>query len=118
MDWPEPVYGDINNELAPSAGLAGPRLPTRELARRLGLHANTVSAVYRELEQTGWVESRHGSGVYFRQHDRRKRIGPEVRSIGSLPTSFAPHANRVRRRNRCASACAAGSPCSRQITSW
>ncbi len=58
---------------------AGQRLPsTRELARRLRLHANTVSAAYRELEQTGWVESRHGSGVYVRQHDRRKRIAPEV----------------------------------------
>lgn len=57
---------------------AGQRLPsTRDLARRLRLHANTVSAVYRELEQAGWVTSRHGSGVYVRHHDR-ERLAPDV----------------------------------------
>ena len=46
---------------------AGERLPsTRELARRFGIHANTASAAYRELEQAGWLEFRHGSGVYVR----------------------------------------------------
>jgi len=45
--------------------LPGQRLPsTRELARRFRLHANTVSAGYKELEREGWVEFRHGSGVY------------------------------------------------------
>jgi GntR family transcriptional regulator len=43
----------------------GDRLPsTRELARRFAIHANTVSAGYRELERDGWTELRHGSGVY------------------------------------------------------
>jgi GntR family transcriptional regulator len=42
--------------------LPGQRLPsTRELARRFGIHANTASASYRELEGEGWVEFRHGS---------------------------------------------------------
>ena len=42
---------------------AGQRLPsTRELARRFHVHANTVSAAYRELEKQRWVESRRGSG--------------------------------------------------------
>lgn len=46
---------------------AGQRLPsTRTLARRFGIHANTASATYREMEQEGWVEFRHGSGVYVR----------------------------------------------------
>src|SRR5579859_7674691 len=45
----------------------GQRLPsTRELARRFGIHANTASAAYRELESAGWLEFRHGSGVYVR----------------------------------------------------
>jgi len=45
----------------------GERLPsTRELARRFGLHANTISAGYRQLEREGWTELRHGSGVYVR----------------------------------------------------
>ena len=45
----------------------GDRLPsTRELARRFSIHPNTVSAGYRQLAQAGWVEYRHGSGVYIR----------------------------------------------------
>lgn len=44
---------------------SGQRLPSvRALARRLGLHANTVGAAYRSLEATGRVRSRSGSGVY------------------------------------------------------
>jgi GntR family transcriptional regulator len=45
----------------------GQRLPsTRDLARRFDVHANTVSAAYRELERDGWLEFRHGSGVFVR----------------------------------------------------
>lgn len=45
----------------------GERLPsTRELARRFRIHPNTVSAGYRQLAREGWVEYRHGSGVYIR----------------------------------------------------
>src|SRR5438270_11072799 len=54
--------GILCRELRP-----GEKLPsTRELARRFGIHANTASAAYRELEQQGWLEFRHGSGVYVR----------------------------------------------------
>jgi DNA-binding transcriptional regulator YhcF (GntR family) len=43
----------------------GQRLPsTRELARRFRIHANTVSAAYRELAGEGWVDLRAGSGIY------------------------------------------------------
>jgi DNA-binding transcriptional regulator YhcF (GntR family) len=45
----------------------GQRLPSvRALARRLGLHANTVSSAYRALESAGHVELRRGAGVYVR----------------------------------------------------
>ncbi len=45
----------------------GDRLPsTRELARRFSIHPNTVSAGYRQLAREGWVERRHGSGVYVK----------------------------------------------------
>ena len=45
----------------------GDRLPsTRELARRFSIHPNTVSAGYRQLAREGWVEYRHGSGVYIK----------------------------------------------------
>ncbi len=43
----------------------GEKLPsTRELARRFGIHANTVSAAYRELAADEVVELRKGSGVF------------------------------------------------------
>jgi GntR family transcriptional regulator len=58
------ILGILSDDLA-----AGQRLPsTRELARRFRLHPNTVSAGYRQLEHERWVEFRHGSGVYVRQH--------------------------------------------------
>ena len=54
------VMAILSGDLRP-----GDRLPsTRELARRFGLHPNTISAGYRQLERDGWTEHRHGSGVY------------------------------------------------------
>src|SRR5580698_451316 len=54
------VLAVLSGDLKP-----GDRLPsTRELARRFKIHPNTVSAGYRQLAQDGWVEHRHGSGVY------------------------------------------------------
>lgn len=56
------VLGIVSNDLKISE-----RLPsTRELARRYDIHANTVSAAYRELARRGWVEFKKGSGVYVR----------------------------------------------------
>lgn len=44
----------------------GEKLPsTRELARRFGIHPNTVSAAYRELASNSIVEFRKGSGVFI-----------------------------------------------------
>lgn len=54
------MLGVVSGDFAP-----GEKLPsTRELARRLGIHANTVSAGFRDLEARGWLEARKGSGVY------------------------------------------------------
>jgi len=54
------ILGILSRRLAP-----GERLPSvRELARRLKVHANTVSATYRDLAQRGWVSQRRGSGVF------------------------------------------------------
>ncbi|HVF23529.1 MAG TPA: GntR family transcriptional regulator [Pyrinomonadaceae bacterium] len=56
------VLGIVSNDLK-----VNERLPsTRDLARRYDIHANTVSAAYRELAHRGWVEFRKGSGVYVR----------------------------------------------------
>lgn len=46
----------------------GEKLPsTREIARRFGVHANTVNAAYKELAEKGLVEFRKGSGVFVRE---------------------------------------------------
>jgi len=45
----------------------GFKLPsTRALAMQTGLHRNTISKVYRQLEEEGFVESLAGSGIYVR----------------------------------------------------
>src|SRR6188474_402296 len=57
------ILGIVSNDLKVKQ-----RLPsTRDLARRYSIHANTVSAAYRELARRGWVEFRKGSGVYVRE---------------------------------------------------
>jgi DNA-binding transcriptional regulator YhcF (GntR family) len=57
------ILGILGKDLAPRE-----RLPsTRSLARRFGVHANTISAAYRHLEDEQWVESRRGSGIYVRE---------------------------------------------------
>ena len=47
----------------------GHRLPsTRQLAMQTGLHRNTISKVYRQLEIDGVVEAIAGSGIYVRDN--------------------------------------------------
>jgi GntR family transcriptional regulator len=48
---------------------AGDRLPsTREIARRYGVHPNTVAAAYQDLVAENTLEFRHGSGYFVREH--------------------------------------------------
>ena len=76
-----PIYRQLATQvqLAILAGdlKPGERLPsTRELARRFRIHPNTVSAGYRQLARDGWVEYRHGSGVYI-QSEVAPALTPE-----------------------------------------
>ncbi|KGG14585.1 MULTISPECIES: GntR family transcriptional regulator [unclassified Prochlorococcus] len=49
------------------------RLPsTRQLAMQTGLHRNTISKVYRQLETDGVVEAIAGSGIYVRDQKKRE----------------------------------------------
>ncbi len=55
----------------------GHRLPsTRALAMQTGLHRNTISKVYRQLEDDGLVESLAGSGIYVRDQPLRQNPVP------------------------------------------
>src|SRR5438128_2494793 len=61
------TLGILSRQLRP-----GDRLPSvRDLARRLRIHPNTVSAVYHDLSLRGWVQTRHGSGVFVDDAVRR-----------------------------------------------
>lgn len=66
-----PLYRQLGTQivLAILAGelQPGEKLPsTRALARRYGIHPNTVSAAYQALSNEQWLEARHGSGMYVR----------------------------------------------------
>ena len=53
----------------------GHRLPsTRQLAMITGLHRNTISKVYQQLEETGLVESIAGSGIYVKSQGRENEL--------------------------------------------
>ena len=68
------ILAILCKELLPSQ-----RLPsTRDLARRFNIHANTASAAYRELERQGWLEFRHGSGVYVSATRPAMPLSPET----------------------------------------
>ena len=50
------------------------RLPsTRQLAMQTGLHRNTISKVYRQLETDGVVEAIAGSGIYVRDQQQQQQ---------------------------------------------
>jgi GntR family transcriptional regulator len=68
------VLGILTREMPPGA-----RLPsTRELARRFGIHPNTASAAYRELEREGWLEFHRGSGVFVASARPGTPLTPET----------------------------------------
>ncbi len=61
------LFNQIRFAIASRQYPPGHRLPsTRQLAMITGLHRNTISKVYRQLEETGLVESQAGSGIYVR----------------------------------------------------
>lgn len=61
------LYNQIRFAIASRQFPPGHRLPsTRQLAMETGLHRNTISKVYRQLEQDGIVDAHAGSGIYVR----------------------------------------------------
>ena len=69
------ILGILSADLRP-----GQRLPsTRELARRLRIHANTVSAAYRQLEAERWVEMRRGSGVFVHSASAQQSVPADLK---------------------------------------
>lgn len=66
------LFDQIQFAIASGQYLPGHRLPsTRQLAMITGLHRNTISKVYQNLEETGLVESIAGSGIYVKNQARK-----------------------------------------------
>ena len=83
------ILGITSADLKP-----GQRLPsTRELARRFRIHANTVVAAYRELEERDWISLQQGSGAYVREKTAKQET-PEVGKLAldQLTTAFLQQA--------------------------
>ena len=67
------LYNQICFAIAARHYPPGHRLPsTRQLAMQTGLHRNTISKVYRQLETDGVVEAIAGSGIYVRDQLKKK----------------------------------------------
>lgn len=85
------LFNQIRFAIASRQFPPGHRLPsTRQLAMQTGLHRNTISKVYRQLEDHGLVEAQAGSGIYV------KALGHEGASRASSPIlQHYPQANQI-----------------------
>ena len=58
-----------------------------------GLHRNTISKVYRQLETDGVVEAMAGSGIYVRDQQKPREIKRlPTSATGASPTSTGRYA--------------------------
>ena len=72
------LFDQIRFAIASSQYTPGHRLPsTRQLATMTGLHRNTISKVYQQLEEAGLVESIAGSGIYVKAQRNEEILFPE-----------------------------------------
>lgn len=72
------LYDQIWFAIASRQYPPGYRLPsTRQLAMHTGLHRNTISKVYRQLEEAGVVEALPGSGIYVREQGANENARPQ-----------------------------------------
>ncbi len=78
------LYNQICFAIAARYYPPGHRLPsTRQLAMQTGLHRNTISKVYRQLETDGVVEAIAGSGIYVR--DNLKKSFNSKNNLNTTP---------------------------------
>jgi GntR family transcriptional regulator len=73
------LYNQIRFAIASRQFPPGHKLPsTRQLAMQTGLHRNTISKVYRQLEEAGVVEALAGSGIYVQAQGQEPRQGTRL----------------------------------------
>ncbi|WP_413163006.1 GntR family transcriptional regulator [Capilliphycus salinus ALCB114379] len=88
------LFNQIRFAIASRQFPPGHRLPsTRQLAMQTGLHRNTISKVYRQLEDSGLVEAQAGSGIYVRAlgHEGGSRLNSPI-------LEHYPEANKIIQR--------------------
>jgi len=79
------LYNQICFAIAARHYPPGHRLPsTRQLAMQTGLHRNTISKVYRQLEIDGVVEAIAGSGIYVRDNLTKREFTKSLYSKDKL----------------------------------
>lgn len=88
-----PIYVQIKEQIRHAvetgALLAGEQLPgIRSLAETLVINPNTVIKVYRELEQEGVLEIRHGLGAFIASRRRRRSKTEEMRDAQQMVREF------------------------------
>ncbi len=85
----EPLYRQLFDQIVERIRTgtfpAGFRLPpTRELAKEVGAHRNTVVRTYEDLEAAGFVSSTVGRGTFVLEQPRALAVSPPL-SRGPLP---------------------------------
>jgi GntR family transcriptional regulator len=90
------LYNQICFAIAARHYPPGHRLPsTRQLAMQTGLHRNTISKVYRQLETDGVVEALAGSGIYVRDQLKPREAqaapGPRSKALPDLDRLVREH---------------------------
>jgi GntR family transcriptional regulator len=86
------LFDQLQFAIASRQYAPGHRLPsTRQLAKMTGLHRNTISKVYRQLEETGLVNSLAGSGIYVKKQESENET-----LLGESPLlQQYPHAQKI-----------------------
>jgi len=67
-------------------------LPSRELAQRLGLSRNTVTAALEQLVAEGYLEARVGAGTFVTAtlHEERRPVSPGARALPKRAARLVP----------------------------
>jgi GntR family transcriptional regulator / MocR family aminotransferase len=83
------LYDQVTRRIRTGAWPPGFRLPaTRQLARQLGTHRNTVVRAFEELQAAGYLVSTVGRGTFVAETPRRPdeaREAPAPRALPELP---------------------------------
>lgn len=83
------LYNQIRFAIASRQFPPGHKLPsTRQLAMQTGLHRNTISKVYRQLEDDGVVLAQAGSGIYVRDAGGSQDVQRTTPLIDRYPDAY------------------------------